>query len=234
MRAPLTIVVAQPRCTPKDVRANALAHADLIRRAGVRVVVFPELSLTGYELDAAAVSLDDDRLSLIAQACAEAGTIALVGAPVAGEDGRLHIATLKVSSTDARVAYRKTYLGADESARFAPGDGPAALELDSWRIGLGICKDTGVDRHIVDTAALRIDLYAAGLVHLPEELDTQEQRAARIARACDAPVAFASFAGATGGGYRRTAGVSSIWAADGTPIARAGTEPGDMARATLT
>jgi hypothetical protein len=61
----------------------------------------------------------------------------------------------------------------------------------------------------------------------------QEERAVRIAVACSAPVAFASFAGPTGGGFDKTAGVSSIWAADGTLISRAGREPGDITRATL-
>ena len=188
MPEPLTIAVAQPRCAAKNVRLNAVEHAATIRRINARLVVFPELSLTGYELDAAG----------------------------------------------AEIAYRKSYLGGDEPQWFAPGNGAVVIDLDGWRVGLGICKDTGVDEHVADVAALGVDLYVAGLVHLPEELDVQEERAARIARACDSYVGFASFAGPTGGGYSSTAGVSSIWAADGTALARAGTEPGDAARRSLT
>jgi predicted amidohydrolase len=233
VRTRLRIAAAQPRCTPRDVRANALEHAGAIRTAQARIVVFPELSLTGYELDADSVSADDEALAPMVAACAETGTVALAGAPVAGPDGRLHIGMLQVSSAGAEVAYRKSFLGGDEPSRLSPGDGPVALEVDGWRIGLGICKDTGVDRHVAETAALGVDLYVAGLVHLPEELDEQEARGVRIARACDAYVAFASFAGPTGGGYDRTSGVSSIWAPDGTPIARAGIEPGEIASAVL-
>jgi predicted amidohydrolase len=233
MRAPLTVAVAQPRCISKDVQANGREHAELIRRAAARVVVFPELSLTGYELDAAAVSLDEAGVVMIVETCARTETIALVGAPVAGKGGSRHIAILKIDSAGAEVVYRKNYLGGDEPACFVPGDGPVALDVDGWRIGLGICKDTGVEQHIADTASLNVDLYAAGLVHFPEELEMQEERAVRIAVACSAPVAFASFAGPTGGGFDKTAGVSSIWAADGTPISRAGREPGDITRATL-
>ena len=206
----------------------------MIRRADARVVVFPELSLTGYELDAAPVSLDEEALAPICEACAETETIALVGAPVLGSAGGLHIGMLRMSADDVDVAYLKSYLGGAEPARFVNGDGPTLLAIDGWRIGLGICKDTGVAAHIADTAALGIDLYAAGLVHLPEELAEQEERAVRIARACNAYVAFASFAGGTGGGYDRTAGVSSIWADDGVPMRRAGVEPGGIARALLT
>lgn len=195
--------------------------------------MFPELSLTGYELDAEPVSPDARALMSIADACAEANSVALVGAPVAGIDGRLHIGTLRVGPDGIDVAYRKCYLGGEELVRFAPGDGPAMFELDGWRIGLGICKDTGVEQHVLATSDLDVDLYAAGLVHLPSELDMQENRAIRIARTCAAYVAFASFAGPTGGGFDRTAGVSSIWTTDGTAIARAGSQPGDLARVTL-
>jgi predicted amidohydrolase len=80
----LSIAVAQPRCAAHDVAANAVAHAEAVRAAGARVVVFPEMSLTGYELDAVPVSPDDERLAPIVAACAETGTLALVGAPVPG------------------------------------------------------------------------------------------------------------------------------------------------------
>jgi predicted amidohydrolase len=197
------------------------------------LIVFPELSLTGYELGAEPVSPGEEALMTIMRACADVNSVALVGAPVAGIDGRLHIGTLQVGPEGIDIAYRKCYLGGEEPVRFAPGDGPAAFELDGWRIGLGICKDTGVEQHILATASLNIDVYAAGLVHLPSELDVQEDRATRIARACDAYVAFASFAGPTGGGFDHTAGVSSIWSTHGTAITRAGSQPGEMARAAL-
>lgn len=198
------------------------------------MVVFPELSLTGYELDADVVGPDDEALTPIVESCTEMQSIALVGAPVAGDGEKIHIGMLQVSSTGVDVAYRKSYLGGDEAKRFSPGEGAAAIDVDGWRIGLGICKETGVAQHISETAALDVDLYAAGLVHLPEELAMQDERGVRIAHACGAYVAFASFAGATGSPFDRTAGASTIWAPDSTPMARAGAEPGAIARASLT
>ena len=47
MREPLRVAVAQPLCVPYDVGQNAVAHAAAVRAAAARVVVFPELSLTG-------------------------------------------------------------------------------------------------------------------------------------------------------------------------------------------
>jgi predicted amidohydrolase len=54
MYEPLVIAVAQPLCVPYDVAANAVTHAAAVRGAGARVVIFPELSLTGYELEMSA------------------------------------------------------------------------------------------------------------------------------------------------------------------------------------
>ena len=221
------VAAAQPPCVALDVAANADAHAAAVRAARARLVVFPEMSLTGYELDAPEVAPASPALEPLVRACAETGTLALAGAPVAGR----HIATLAVDGQGARVAYRKRWVHGDEIGRFEPGDPPTAIKVDGVRVGLGICRDTGVDEHVEGVAALGLDLYVAGVVHLPSELGEQDRRGERIARACGAPVALASFAGPTGWGYAHTAGTSTIWTADGSVAARAGADPGDFARA---
>jgi predicted amidohydrolase len=215
-----------------DVAANARAHAEAIHEAKARVVVFPELSLTGYELDAEPVSPADGALAPIVDACAATGALALAGAPVEDE-GRRFIAVLGIDGTGAGIAYRKSHLGGDELDRFSPGDGPAVITVDGWRLGMGICKDTGVPEHTAATAELGIDVYVAGLVHAPAELEEQDARGRHIAAACRAYVAFASFAGPTGGGYEATAGESTIWSPDGSVVARASDAPGAIARAEL-
>lgn len=232
MRAPLTVAAAQPVCVAGDLAANAGAHAEAIRAAAARLVVFPELSLTGYEL--AAGPVDAAACAPIVEACAATGTVALLGAPVADAQERVYIAMLRVDGAGVRVAYRKRWLGGAEPARFTAGDGPVVLTVDGWRVGLGICKDTGVFQHVAGIAALAVDLYAAGLVHRPEELPEQDARGVVIARACRAHVVFASFAGPTGDVFAETAGCSAIWSPDGRAVARAGPDPGGIVRATLT
>ena len=126
MREPLVIAVAQPPCVPLDVAANAVTHAAAVRSARARVVVFPELSLTGYELDGPAITVDDPRLRPIVEACAEAGSLALVGAPVQDDDdARTYIAMLAVDGSGVTVVYRKMWLGGAEPGRFSPGDRPS-------------------------------------------------------------------------------------------------------------
>lgn len=233
MREPLGIAVAQPLCVSYDVTANAKAHAAAVRAASARVVVFPELSITGYELDAPAITADDPRLAPIVEACAETGSLALVGAPVRGDDGRSHIAVVAVNGAGPTVAYHKMWLSTTESEWFAAGSKPAVLDVDGWRLGLAICKDMGVTQHAADTAALGIDAYVAGTVKSVEEVSLQAERARRVATGHRVWVAVASFAGSTGGGFDRAAGRSGIWSPDGAVLAQAGPETGAVAHATL-
>ena len=233
MREPLVIAVAQPLCVPYAVAANASTHAAMVRSAGARVVAFPELSLTGYELDAPAIAVDDPRLAPVIEACAETGSLALVGAPVQGDVGRVHIAMLAVDGTGVSVAYRKIWLGTEEADRFTPGDTPSGLDVDGWRLGLAICRDTGIPQHASDTAALGMDAYVAGVLESAEDAAIPGERARRIAASHHVWVAVASFAGPTGGGYAQAAGCSGIWSPNGVVVDQVGPETGAVARATL-
>jgi predicted amidohydrolase len=217
----LSVAAAQPPCLPLDVEANVAAHAAAVRAAGARLVVFPELSLTGYALEAPAIAPGDPRLAPLSQACAETGTTALVGAPV--EDR--YIGVLAVDGAGARIVYRKMCLGGDEPRHFSRGSAPAALELDGTRLGLAVCKDTGSPEHAAATAALGIDAYVAGIVHRAGEGDLHEQRARRIARDHGVWVVIASAADEVGR--------SGIWAPGGDLVAQAGPEPGGLARAEI-
>lgn len=229
----LTVAVAQPVIGLNDLSGNVASHADAIRAADSRLAIFPELSLTGYDIDAPVVDLDDPLLKDLVDACAEKESVALVGAPV-GEAGRLSIATLRIDADGVSVAYRKTWLHGEEFTRFTPGSGPSTIDVDGWVVGLAICRDTGQSQHTAQMAAHDVDLYAAGVVDVASDVVECQARAFVISRALAAPVAIASFAGPTGGGFDETAGHSAIFAADGTKLAEADGLAGSMVRTELT
>lgn len=229
MRTPLRIAVAQPLTRSGDVAGNAARHADAVRAAAARVVVFPEMSLTGYELDAAPLDPDDPRFAPLRAACAETGTLALAGAPVPGP----HIGVLAIDAEGVRVAYRKMCLGGAEPQHMRPGREPAVLDVDGWRLGLAVCKDTGTPEHAAATVALGAGAYLAGVLESADDAAVPDERARRVAAAHGVWVATASFAGSTGGGYARAAGGSGIWSPAGEPVARAGTDTGEVVTATL-
>lgn len=232
-RPPLDLAVAQPVVTAGDLEETVASHVGAVRAAAARVVVFPEMSLTGYRLDAPDIALDDPALIPLVEACAEAGTLALVGAPVT-EDGRSSIALLAVDVDGVAIAYRKVWLDDTETARFVPGDGPSVIEVDGWRVGLAVCRDTRFAEHDAATAALGMDVYVAGVVHHAHESAVTDERARRVAIDRGAWVAIASYAGPTGAGFVATAGGSGIWAPGGEVVARADEHPGEVVRAVLT
>ena len=232
MPEPLLLAVAQPFCTPYDVAANATRHAEVVRAADASVVVFPELSLTGYELDAPALDPNDDRLAPLTQACAETGALALAGAPVRDLDGREYIAILAVTGDGAAVAYRKMFLHPPEDQRFAAGERPAVIEVDGWRLGLAICKDTGVAEHAAATAEVGMDAYVAGVLFSVRGGERREERVRAIAGRHGVWVALACFAGSTGD-YPQTSGGSGIWNPSADTIVQAGAEPGQWVTAKL-
>lgn len=229
VRTPMRIAAAQPLTRSHDVEGNAARHADAVRAAAARVVVFPEMSLTGYELTAAPLEPDDPRLAPLRAACAETGTLALAGAPVPGP----HIGVLAVDAEGVRVAYRKMFLGGAEPRHMRPGREPAVLDVDGWRLGLAVCKDTGTPEHAAATVALGADAYLAGVLESAGDAAVPDERARRTAATHRVWVVTASFAGSTGGGYARAAGGSGIWSPAGEPVIRAGADAGEVATGTL-
>ncbi|WP_197037769.1 MULTISPECIES: nitrilase-related carbon-nitrogen hydrolase [Actinomycetes] len=184
-------------------------------------------------MDAQCVDGDDPALDPLVDACEETGSIALAGAAVAHMSGRA-IGVLAVGGNGAQIVYRKVHLGGGEIGVYVPGTEVAVVEVSGWRVGLGICKDTRIDAHITATLASAIDLYAAGLVHRPDEVGQFGVRAHRICALGSVPVVFAGFAGPTGGGYTQTCGGSAIWDANGHLMIQAGDQPGEHVRAELT
>ncbi|MBD0675594.1 carbon-nitrogen hydrolase family protein [Streptomyces sp. CBMA156] len=236
--APLTVAVAQPVCAaagrPDTVSENVALHAEAVRAAGTRLVVFPELSLTGYDLAAPAVGPADARLAPLVAACATTGAVALVGAPVAEADGRESIATLVVTGEGAVVAYRKMRLHGAEMERFTPGEKPVTLELDGLRLGLAICADAADPAHAEETVALGVDAYVASTLYGPGAAQAERRDGHFRDRAAAHGVwcVLATCAGATGE-YPDSSGGSGVWAPGGELLAQAGTAPGELLRVEL-
>ena len=225
----MTVAAAQPAIVAGDLAANVAAHADIVRASGARLIVFPEMSLTGYVLDAPTVAADDPVLAPLIAACAESDAVALVGAPL-DWSGAERIGVLAVTGAGARPVYAKMCLGDTEPDRFIAGPRPGVITVDGWRVGIGVCKDTRILEHLRETRDEGIDLYVAGLVHRPDELGELATRARRIALKIGVPVVFAAYAGPTGA-FPATSGGSGIWDADGALITQAGAEAGAVVSA---
>ncbi len=210
MASSLRLAVAQPISILGDVEHNVAQHVAAVSSARARVVVFPELSLTGYGMEVQSVETSNPVLGPLVEACRSADSVALVGAPTGDANGGRRISMLRVDSTGVAVVYDKMHLGGDEPEHFEPGTAATVLDIDGWRLGLAICKDNGQPEHAAETVALGIDAYVAGVCETEQDRDVQPARAARVISDHGVWVAYASFAGPTGGGFADTAGRSAV------------------------
>lgn len=148
---PLRIALAQVAPRLGDLEANLARHLELIEAArsnGAGLVVFPELGLTGYQLQdlagEVAMRLDDPRLARLV--AATAGLSAVVSFVEESSDHRLFIAAALIEDGELRHVHRKVYLPTyglfDERRFFAAGDRlratPSSLGVD---VGLAVCED---------------------------------------------------------------------------------------------
>ncbi|HLY67608.1 MAG TPA: nitrilase-related carbon-nitrogen hydrolase [Chloroflexota bacterium] len=144
--------VALAQITPKlgDLQANLDKHLELIaqaRQGGANLLVFPELSLTGYFLEELAyhVSLrrDSDELRQVAEA---AGDMAVVlGFCEETPDYRYYISAAFIEQGAIKHLHRKVYLPTygmfTDQRYFAEGDRFRAFDASFGRCGLLVCED---------------------------------------------------------------------------------------------
>jgi NAD+ synthase (glutamine-hydrolysing) len=111
------VAAATPVVHTADPVANAQEHIALIRQAGeqgVDLLVFPELSLSGYAIDDllmqdALLEEVERQIEVLAGAADEAGVVAVVGAPVRNGDALYNCAVVLGSGSVLGVT-PKTYL----------------------------------------------------------------------------------------------------------------------------
>ncbi|MGW3028375.1 carbon-nitrogen hydrolase family protein [Streptomyces sp. NPDC001221] len=132
--------------------------------AGARLLIAPEMFLTGYAIDDAIARLaetaDGDSADAIADIASGHGLAVAYGYPERDGDTVFNAAQL-ISADGTRLAnYRKTHLfGGFERDHFIPGDQPVVqAELDGLRIGLMICYDVEFPENVRAHALAGTDL----------------------------------------------------------------------------
>ena len=222
---PFTIAGAQIPSVRGDVAANISAHEDAIRTAsahGVSMLVFPELSLTGYELDLAAslaLSSHDERLSHLRALSQRHQLTLVVGAPIQTIADKPAIGAFVMRPDGDLLTYLKMHLGGSEHEYCSPGMEPLLLNVDDQRIGLSICADSSRPSHARAYADLGAHVYAAGVFLTAEWYVTDAPRLQRFAQDFQMLTVMAN-QGASTGTYA-SVGKSAIWAPGGELLVQA-------------
>ncbi|VXC66046.1 Carbon-nitrogen hydrolase family protein [Arthrobacter sp. 9AX] len=223
----LPVSVIQYRALEGGIAANADEHVRLIEDAddhGARLVVFPELSLTGYRLELLEnpdfwLAPADHRLAGIREICRRTGITAVIGAAIHEVDGTPRLASLALHPDGSTEAAFKTHLHGPERDLFAPGKGPVLIEVDGWKIALAICLDTSVAAHAGNAAAAGADLYCVSALYTKDE---EHRLTLHLgARAMDNRMftLLANLGGSSALG--ESCGLSGFWGPDGLPLKQA-------------
>lgn len=225
MTAPI-FAAAQSISVAGDVHANLVRHQCFMQAAaeqGVQLLVFPELSLTGYERGLAAelaILPEDGVLQPLRELARELGLTAVVGMPIRLLAGApVLIGALVLGADGSLGVYSKQHLHPGEEVAFAPGHGGSMLAMGSEHVALAVCADFSHASHAAAAAEQGATLYAAGVLiteggYVPDTTLLQG-----YARQHGMTVLMANHGGATGGW--ESAGRSAIWGPDGSLIAAA-------------
>src|SRR5919201_122678 len=145
----LRVALAQIDTTVGDLGGNAQKVRDGIARAreeGAQLVVFPELTLTGYPPEDLLLKthfLDATEAALNDLAADVDGIVALVGYPERSDD--VYNAAAVLADGEVAAVYRKIYLPNygvfDEQRYFQSGSEAAVVELNGVPVGITICED---------------------------------------------------------------------------------------------
>ncbi len=181
----MKIALVQIRPRQGHLPANVELHLRWIEEAaaqGADWVVFPELSLTGYEptlADALAMPLLHERLNVF-QELADRHRLSIgLGVPIRQEAG-VCIGTVLFGPMQPRRLYAKQYLHADEKPYFVAG--PAASPLIAPGLALAICYELSVPEHAEAASARGAEMYLASVAKTAEGIQKARERLAEIAR----------------------------------------------------
>ena len=174
------------RSHPGDIAANAGRLLQLIRLAVSQradMIIFPELSLTGYEPTLAnklATTPEDKCFDAFREISAAQNIIIGIGAPLQQAEG-ITIGLL-LHPDKKTILYEKQYLHADEHPFFISGKSNDGLIGDDARIALAICYELSVPAHA--EAALQNDaqVYLASVAKTAEGMAKAAERLAGLAR----------------------------------------------------
>ena len=156
----LRIATVSPKVYPGEVKRNVEIHKQSIlelldKDPGIKLIVFPELSLTGYTCGDLFLTTDlirntQEGISELTEFVKTLnGPVVIFGAPTTGEENsRLYNSAIIVGKGNEPLIINKTNLPSYqefyESRWFTPGINNSIFEIDGVRVGVEICEDLWV------------------------------------------------------------------------------------------
>lgn len=160
----MKICVAQTRPVKGDTTVNINNHKKLIELAledEANMIVFPELSLTGYEPELAkelATDKDDSQFDELQTISNENNIAICAGMPLKTSNGVM-IGMIIFQPKKPREVYTKQYLHADEFPFFVNGKAGTILKDHHDKVAIGICYELSVPEHSENAFKKGAEIY---------------------------------------------------------------------------
>lgn len=221
-----SVAAAQSGSRAGEIDWNISHHMDFIQQAAelqVDVLVFPELSLSGYELalsPALAMEINDPRLIPFSIAASQYQMSVTIGLPLLDGE-QIRLCALTFLPDGARLVYGKRHLFGAEKQFFQPGDSVALFGQPQRYVALAVCADLSVEGFAQDAARRGACLYANSVLVSVGGYENDCQYLARWSGKYNMAVLMANHALPTGG--YQSAGKSAFWDPHGRQVVQGGT-----------
>jgi predicted amidohydrolase len=210
----MKICAAQTKPTPGNIQVNIEKHLSFIDKAAYNsadVVIFSELSLTGYEPTLAkglATNEDDTRLDIFQDISNEVGTTIGAGLPTINGNG-LSISMILFRPNKPRLVYSKRYLHPDEDEFFIPGKNIPTVSINDTTIGIAICYELSIPDHSLAANTSGAEIYIASVAKFAKGVDTACKTLSDIASKYSMPAIMVNAIGPADNGI--CTGNTSVW-----------------------
>jgi len=218
----MRIGIAQTKAEKGDIERNLDIHIKYIMKAidnAADMIVFPELSLTGYEPELAiqlATTSSDKRLDKLQELSDKNKIIIGVGLPTI-EDDKVFVSMIIFQPSKERITYSKQYLYHTEIGTFTAGHNPLVIRFDEKNIiAPAICFELSNDEHVEDAHKNGATVYIASVLNSFNGVDADLKRLSEIAAKYGMTTFMSNYTGITGG--HNCAGKSSVWDVNGKLI----------------
>lgn len=223
----LDLCAAQYSSIAGDLDANVDRHLHFMRLAGnqrVGFLLFPELSLTGYEPSLArelAQSPDAALFKPLREMAKQLTMTTVVGVPLRQPGSELvMIGALIFAADGTQAVYTKQHLHPGEDAVFSPGMGGALLNISGEQIALSVCADFTHFSHVQAAAIAGAGIYATSVLISDNGYPHDSELLRSHARKHSLGVLMANHGGPSGGWS--CAGRSAFWSEAAEQVVSAG------------
>lgn len=219
----MKICLAQTKSTKGDIEKNILNHLEWIEVAASKkadLIVFPELSLTGYEPNLAkklAKSFNNQRLAVFQEVSDKYDILISVGLPIISNLGVL-ISMVVFQPKQQKITYAKQILHIDEFDYFTQGEKQIFFSIKNKIIVPAICYEALQATHNNKAAKIGADIYLTSVAKHQKGVDKALLYFPKVAKKHSMSVFMVNSVGYCSD--FQSCGQSAVWNKNGTLIGK--------------